>query len=124
MDANPLQISLDTLIGVAPMLGHELADHRAFRERQDAGLIRAIQAQLNDLCQTAQHLAPADAVVLVASSGLEDDEAPRRNRALHEKILYVDALQRGFELDERPARVFTMTQLAKAGEPLPGGQPV
>src|SRR5437762_1588246 len=136
---NPLQISLDTLIGVAPMLGHKLADHRRIRDRQDRDLIQAIQTQtsvllrdpsqqalfsiapfdilitridgrkqfhmleingtgigglcnmsieaveavLDGLRQTAQHMEPHDAVVLVASSGKEDDEAPRLNKALH-----------------------------------------
>src|SRR5260221_1722581 len=148
MNDDSLRVSLDTLIAVSPMLGHELADHRSFRERQDRDLILAIQARtsmrlrdpsqqplfciapfdvliaqvegrnqfhileingtgigglcnmtndaiqaiVDDLSQTAQHLAPQDAVILVASSGMEDDDAPRKNRALHEKILYVDAL--------------------------------
>jgi hypothetical protein len=180
MSENALHVSVDTLIAVAPMLGHELADHRAFRERQDRDLVRALQARtsvrlrdasqqslfciapfdilithneqgkqfhmleingtgigglcnmstdaiqavLDDLSQTAEHLSPPGAVVLVASSGMEDDQAPRKNRALHEKILYVDALERGFELDERRAHIATMTWLAQTGSALPEDGPV
>src|SRR5439155_7128918 len=68
---------------------------------------------LDGLCGWAQHLAEPDALVLVASSGKESDTAPRLNKLLHEKILYAEALKRGFEQTGRAADVLTTAQLAR-----------
>jgi hypothetical protein len=179
MNASPLHISLDTLIGIAPMLGHALEDRRSIRQRQDVDLVRVLQAHtsthlrdisqqdlfciapfdimlsrrngricfdmleingtgiggltnmsvdaigavLDDLRQMAEHISADDAVLLVACSGHEDDSTPQPNRVLHEKILYVEALRRGFEDSGRRAQVVTMARLAEQRRSWDDGQP-
>lgn len=169
MYVNPFQVSLETLIGAAPLLGHKLEDRSAIREAQDWGLARKLQAVssirlrdasqrslfcvapidvlvtkkhqrkqfhmieingtgiggltnlpgavvggvLDGLCDWAQQLSEPDALVLVASSGKESDQAPRLNKLLHEKILYAEALKRGFDFTGRSADVLTAAQLAR-----------
>jgi hypothetical protein len=169
MYVNPFQISLETLIGAAPLLGHRLEDRSGVRDAQDGGIVRKVQAVssvrlrdpsqhdlfcvapldvlvtesngrkqfhiieingtgiggltnlpgaavsgvLDGLCGWAQRLPAPDALVLVASSGKEADAAPRLNKLLHEKILYAEALKRGFDFTGRPADVLTTTQLAQ-----------
>ena len=44
MYVNPFQISIDTLVGAAPLLGHRLEDRSSIREAQDWGLTRKLQA--------------------------------------------------------------------------------
>jgi hypothetical protein len=179
MYVSPFQISLETLIGAAPLLGHGLEDRGDIRERQDAGLIQWLQARssvrlrdasqqnlfcvapldvlvtntpegkqfhvieingtgiggltnltgqavsavLDDLRQFAEELTIPDALVLVACSGKEADDHPRLNRLMHEKILYAEALKRGFDYSGRPARVLTMTQLMQDPAALASSQP-
>jgi len=179
MYVSPLQISMDTLIGAAPLLGHGLEDRSDIRERQDWGLVQwlqshsstplrdesqkhlfcvapldvvvtqseqgkqfnileingtgiggltnlsghAISAVLEDLCDFAGDLSAPDALVLVACSGMESEQAPRLNKLIHEKILYAEALKRGFDYSGRPARVVTMTQLLQDPATLPQDQP-
>lgn len=179
MYVSPFQISLETLIGVAPLLGHGLEDRSDIRDRQDWPLVQWLQAHsavrlrdesqqnlfcvaqldvlvtkheqgkqfhvieingtgiggltnltgqavsaiLDDLRQFAEELPAADALVLVASSGKESDADPRLNRLIHEKILYAEALKRGFDYSGRPAKVLTMAQLIQDPAALPAGQP-
>src|SRR5437868_2538557 len=44
MNAKPFQVSLDTLIGVAPMLGYPLEDRNRIRAGQDSALVESLQA--------------------------------------------------------------------------------
>jgi hypothetical protein len=178
MYVSPFQISLDTLIGIAPMLGHGLEDRGDIRDQQDWSLVQwlqahtavrlrdasqkhlfcvapldvlvtrspegkqfhiielngtgiggltcltgqAVSAVLDNLRQFAEEQLAPDALVLVASSGKENDEDPRLNKLLHEKILYIEALKRGFDYAGRPARVLTMAQLLQDSAPLQNGQ--
>jgi hypothetical protein len=167
MYVNPLQISVETLIGAAPLLGHRLEDRSGIRDAQDWGLVHKLQAVsslrlrdrsqhdlfcvapidilvthsdgrrqfhiieingtgiggltnlpegvigcvLEGLYEWAQEFAEPDALVLVASSGKESNESPRLNRLLHEKVLYAEALKRGFDFTGRCAEVMTTVQL-------------
>jgi hypothetical protein len=71
----------------------------------------AVGSVLENLCEWAERMPEPDALVLVASSGKENDRSPRINRLIHEKILYAEALKRGFEFSGRPANVVTMAEL-------------
>src|SRR4051812_48554680 len=180
MYVNPFQISMETLIGAAPLLGHGLEDRGTIRERQDPALVQQLQAHtsthlrdesqqdlfsvapldvlvterdgrkqyhlieingtgiggltnmtgqavsavLAGFQQWAEHLPHEDAVVLVASSGKEADDAPRLNRLVHEKLLYAEALKRGFDYTDRPARVVTMPALMQDAAAMPAAGPV
>lgn len=179
MNARTPQISLETLIGVAPMLGHILEDRHRIRDQQDSTLLKMLQthtsvhlreasqqhlfcvapfdvlvtridgrkrfhmleingtgigglsnmtvdgieAVLDGLSAMAEYLEVDDPLLLVASSGKENDRSPRPNRLLHEKILYVEALRRGFEKTGRAARVLTMTHVLQ-DKKLPATGPV
>jgi hypothetical protein len=179
MYVGPFQISLDTLLGVAPMLGHCLEDRSDIRDQQDWSLVQwlqahtavrlrdvsqhhlfivapldvlvtqndqgkqfhiieingvgiggltcltgqAVSAVLDNLRQFAEEVLSPDALVLVASSGKEQDDNPRLNKLIHEKVLYAEALKRGFDYAGRPARVLTLTQLLQDHTPLHNGQP-
>jgi hypothetical protein len=180
MYVQPFQISLETLVGAAPMLGHLLEDRSAIRDRQDWNLLQRLQADtstplrdesqqdlfcvapldvlvtqaeqrrqyhvieingtgiggltnltgdavscvLDGLCQMAERLPDAAPLVLIASSGKESAASPRLNKLLHEKILYAEAMKRGFEFSGRPARVATMAQAMKDPTILQSAQPV
>lgn len=171
MYVNPFQISLDTLIGAAPLLGHALEDRAAIRQAQDWHLGRrlrkassvplrsasqrklfavapldllvteedgrktfhpievngtgiggltnlpgnAVSAVLESFYQTARDMPGESPVILVASSGKEKTDAPRLNKLIHEKILYAEALKRGFDYSGRPATVHALNHLA--GQP-------
>jgi len=83
----------------------------------------AIAAVLENLAELAEELPGRAPVVLVASSGMERDDAPRLNRLIHEKVLYAEALKQGFERSGRPATVTTITQLLKTPERFHDGKP-
>jgi len=179
MYVNPFQVSLETLIGAAPLLGHTLEDRSGIREAQDWRLAQKLQAVssvrlrdpsqrnlfcvapldvlvtkahgrkhfhvieingtgiggltnlpgtvvggvLDGLCDWAQQLTEPDALVMVASSGKESDQAPRLNKLLHEKVLYAEALKRGFEFSGRSAAVLTAAHLARAPAALAANRP-
>src|SRR5207244_4085861 len=72
-------------------------------------------AVLAGLAESAEHLVEPNPLVLVASSGIESSKHPRQNHLIHEKVLYVEALRRGFEARGGSAKVLTMTRLA--GDP-------
>src|SRR5439155_2063558 len=78
---------------------------------------------LDGLCGWAQQMADPDALVLVASSGKECARAPRMNKLLHEKILYAEALRRGFEFAGRPAEVLTTVHIDRNRAALPARGP-
>ncbi len=180
MYTQPFQISLETLVGAAPMLGQALEDRSAIREQQDWNLLQRLQADsstplrdesqqdlfcvapldvlvtqsgqgrqyhiieingtgiggltnltgdavscvLDGLCQMAERQPDAAPLILIASSGMESEASPRRNKLLHEKILYAEALKRGFDYTDRPARVSTMCQAATDPTILQSAQPV
>src|ERR1043166_2898949 len=44
MYVNPFQVSLDTLIGAAPLLGHSLEDRSGIRAAQDWSIAQRVQA--------------------------------------------------------------------------------
>ena len=174
-DANPWQISLPTLIGASPLLGHALEERVSIRERQDLALAREVSAHaavplppfqrrsfvcapldvmvartpcgapefhvlelngtgiggitnlpehvvssmLHALEEIAASVAGDDAVVLLAVSGKENDGAPRRNRLMHEKLIFADALRRGLCVAGDEARV-----VAASAAPVPPGRVV
>ncbi|MFN4257718.1 MAG: hypothetical protein ACK4RK_00340 [Gemmataceae bacterium] len=74
---------------------------------------RAVGVILENLTDMAQTFREPDALVLVAISGKESDTTPRLNRLMHEKILYLEALKNGFELNWEQALVFSLPQLAR-----------
>ena len=179
MYVNPFQISLETLIGAAPLLGHGLEDRGSIRDHQDPALVQrlqkhssthlrdetqqdlfcvapldilvterdgrkqyhlieingtgiggltnltgqAVSAVLAGFQQWAEQMPHEDTVVLVASSGKEAADAPRLNKLVHEKILYAEALKRGFDYTGRPARVVAMPALMQAPAAMPARGP-
>src|SRR5439155_10778744 len=78
---------------------------------------------LGGLTELARQLREPEPLVLVASSGLESSRHPRRNHLLHEKLLYLEWLRRGFESRGGRARLLTMAQLADDPAPLETDQP-
>src|SRR5262245_32244309 len=68
MYVNPFHVSLETLIGAAPLLGHKLEDRSGIRDAQDAALIQKLQAvssvRLRDASQQDLFcVAPLDVLV-------------------------------------------------------------
>lgn len=45
MRANPLSVSMETLIAVSPLLGHKLEDRASVREAQDPVILREVQSK-------------------------------------------------------------------------------
>ncbi len=179
MYVNPFQISLETLMGVSPMLGHRLEDRSRIRESQDSNLIQSWQAAstvrlrdpdqrslfcvapldimvtekageksfhvlelngtgiggltnisgqavscvLDDLCALPQKWTEPEPLVLVAVSGKESDPKPRLNRMIYEKILYVEALKRGFDFERREVEILTLPHLKSQPGLLRNGKP-
>lgn len=166
MAADPLTLSLETVIAASTMLGHRLEDRGRIRAGQDPALVEAfrrastipldggqessflvapldvlvvndgdrkqfhvtevngtgiggltnlpldvVAVVLNGLTDLARALPDPNPLVLVAISGKESARNPRHNHLVHEKLLYVEALKRGFEQTGRPAHVLTMPQL-------------
>ena len=179
MTPDPLSVSVDTLIAVAPMLGYALEDRARVRDAQDPDLVGRFQeastrpladathralfvvapldvlvvrgrggkhfhiietngtgiggltnmpvgvitSVLASLTESAAALAEPDPLVLVASSGIESSKNPRRNHLLHEKVLYSEALKRGFESRGRPVRVLCMARLEDDPRPIRTDRP-
>lgn len=182
MYVNPFQVSLETLLGAAPILGHALEDRSGIRQAQDWRLVKrlqaltshplrgaglaplfsvapldvlvtrcpetgrksfhiieingtgiggltnltgeAVSAVLDCFFQEACGLPMEDPLILVASSGKENDQTPRLNKLLHEKLLYAEALKRGFDYTGRPAQVLAMPHLAHQPKALEHGPAV
>jgi len=179
MYVNPFQVSMETLIGAAPFLGHRLEDRGSIRDAQDWSMVRKLQAltsrRLRSLSQRhlfsvapldvlvtcehgnkqfhiieingtgiggltnmtgdavssvleafsdmAQALTEPAPLVLVASSGKECEQAPRLNKLVHEKVLYAEALKRGFDYAGRRAEVFAMPALVQDASSFPSDRP-
>jgi len=71
-----------------------------------------VQSILASLEETAGQLRDPSGLVVVAVSGKERADAPRANRLLHEKLLFVDALRAGLEWQFGAADVRNLEQLA------------
>ncbi len=71
-----------------------------------------IDAVLGSLRETASFVADPAGLVVVAVSGKEREDAPRANRLIHEKLLFVDALRDGLERQFGSADVRSLDQLA------------
>ncbi len=85
--------------------------------------IPVVETILHGLTEMAEALPEPDALVLVACSGLESSRQPRRNHLIHEKILYAEALKRGFEARGGSACVLTVAQLTDDPETLQTDRP-
>ncbi|PNH11051.1 hypothetical protein TSOC_002124 [Tetrabaena socialis] len=81
----------------------------------------AVEDVLRSFSELAAHLTEPDCLLLVASSGQES--YPPVSRTLHEKMLYVEALKRGFEATGRRINITNMTRLEKRPESMPAGGP-
>ncbi|GIL83704.1 hypothetical protein Vretimale_10506 [Volvox reticuliferus] len=81
----------------------------------------AVEGVLLSFSELAVHINQPDALVLVASSGQET--YPPVSRTLHEKMLYVEALKRGFEARGRCINITNMTRLEKRPESMPPSGP-
>src|SRR5262249_53359040 len=83
----------------------------------------AVAVVLNNLTDFARQLTEPNAVLLVAVSGVESSKNARRNHMVHEKMLYVEALKRGFELAGHRPCVLTMALLENKPEAIQTDQP-
>lgn len=77
---------------------------------------RATCDVLTALAESARNLPRADGVVLVAVSGKESQTNPRRNRLMHEKLLFVEALRHGLARRHGGCDVATLATAPQAGE--------
>ncbi len=179
MRADPLTMSLETVIAASPMLGHMLEDRSSVRNRQepalvdlfrDAGTVElsnpdqehlflvapldllvvetdgrkqfhitetngtgiggltnlpldVVSTVLDGLTEMATRLPEPNALVLAAISGMESNKNPRHNHLVHEKMLYAEALKRGFEKHGHSAKVLTMAQLEQDPKAIDTDQP-
>ena len=78
---------------------------------------------LANLGEFAASLPGPSPLVLVAVSGLESSKHPRRNHVMHEKVLYVEALRRGFEERGRDTRILALSRLDEEPSALDTEQP-
>lgn len=85
--------------------------------------VPVIRTVLSGLTETAAALPGPAPLVLVASSGMESSRHPRRNHLLHEKMLYAEALKRGFESRGGRTQVLTMAGLAEDPDVLGADEP-
>src|SRR5947209_317830 len=85
--------------------------------------MEVIVAVLSGLTGMARALPEPDALVLVAASGLESSRHPRHNHTIHEKLLYAEALRRGFAARGDAGRVLAMPALAEGPTPLQADGP-
>lgn len=75
----------------------------------------ALAPILQGIGQMASADTAADPLIMIASSGKESETNPRLNRLIYEKLMYADAIRRGFADRGREATVLAMPTLA--GEP-------
>lgn len=73
---------------------------------------------LHSLEQSAETLDCRDGIVLLAISGRESESAPRLNRLMHEKLLFVDALRRGLHSRYGSCDVMNVEQIDASTDPL------
>lgn len=179
MRADPLTMSLETVIAASPMLGHMLEDRSSIRNRQEPELVDLfreagtvemsnpeqqhlflvapldllvveyggrkqfhitetngtgfggltnmpldiVSTILDGLTEMATRLPDPNPLILAAISGRESSKNPRHNHLVHEKMLYAEALKRGFEQRGRPAKVLTMAQLEGDPGAIENGHP-
>ncbi len=76
--------------------------------------VDAVGCVLEGLSQMAKNLAESNPVIMVASSGLESEQLPRANKMVYEKILYAEALRRGFAERGQKTAISTVSQLREA----------
>lgn len=73
-----------------------------------------VRAILNSLAEMAESFEDPQGVVLLAVSGKESDSAPRHNRLMHEKLLFVDALREGLNRQFGGSEAMNLDQLHAA----------
>ncbi|GIW81165.1 MAG: hypothetical protein KatS3mg105_2972 [Gemmatales bacterium] len=83
----------------------------------------AVGATLEGLLEMAEQLEEPNPLVLVASSGMESEQLPRLNKTIYEKILYVEAMHRGFSKRGQAAVANTVVQLREAPWEIATGKP-
>ncbi|MCI0459515.1 MAG: hypothetical protein L0Z62_21400 [Gemmataceae bacterium] len=83
----------------------------------------AVGSVLEGFTRMARRLAAPEALVLVAVSGKESSQSPRHNKLVHEKLLYAEALKRGFEQEGLAPAVTCVPQLLDEPRTLDNGQP-
>ncbi|MEW5297912.1 MAG: hypothetical protein WDW36_001090 [Sanguina aurantia] len=77
----------------------------------------SVRAVLASFAEAPLSLLQENCLVLVASSGQET--FPPVSRTLHEKMLYIEALRRGFEATGRECHITNMTRLEKRPDSMP-----
>ncbi len=75
----------------------------------------SIAAMLDSLAECTGGIVEQDGVVLLAVSGKESKSSPRSNRLMHEKLLFLDAMQRGMRDKFGCGAVRNLEQLAAGG---------
>jgi len=71
----------------------------------------AVSAVLTGLTQFGRELPESEPAVLVAVSGKESSRHPRLNKTVYEKLLYAEALKKGFEARRNRTVVTTMSRV-------------
>ncbi|GAX73312.1 hypothetical protein CEUSTIGMA_g766.t1 [Chlamydomonas eustigma] len=84
-----------------------------------AEIIQTMMTSLKELPNQLQHI--SDPIILVASSGQESQ--PPVSRTMHEKVLYIEALKKGFEAQGRPCHITNMKKLEQKPESMPHSGP-
>lgn len=82
----------------------------------------ATNAMLRSIRDLPAALQQPNALILVASSGQESE--PPVSRTIHEKVLYVEALKKGFEAAGRACHVSNMTLLERSPQAMPREGPL
>jgi hypothetical protein len=71
----------------------------------------SVASILDSLAESTGEAAQNDGVVLLAVSGKESDSSPRRNRLMHEKLLFLEAMRRGMVSEFGRGTVNNLDQL-------------
>ncbi|MGF1582695.1 MAG: hypothetical protein ACFCD0_25505 [Gemmataceae bacterium] len=74
----------------------------------------AVGCVLDGMFNMAVAMPKENPVIIIASSGLESEQMPRRNKMIYEKILYAEAFRRGFQHKGHRANINTVAQLRDA----------
>lgn len=174
---HPYQVSLETVIGASPMLGHRLENRCEIRQAQDLNLLASLQEgstvslrdagqqnsfvvapldvlvsrtetgarfhiiELNgtgiggvsnlpeevvapiteSLRKVAGELWKPEAILLLPVSGRENDQDPRLNKLMHEKLIFAEALTRGLADAGGSAELVTACGLTQGTQTLTDG---
>jgi hypothetical protein len=177
LPTHPFQVSLETVIGASPMLGHRLENRGEIRQAQDLNLLASIQQEstlsLRDasqqnafvvapldvlvsrtktgvrfhiielngtgiggvsnlpaevvapiaasLCKVAAELWKPNAILLLPVSGRENDQDPRLNKLMHEKLIFAEALSRGLADAGGSSEIVTVCGLRQGTQALTEG---